>query len=452
MKRPTGMAGFTIVWLGQVISMIGTSLSGFALTIWAWQATGSATALAVAGICFMAPNIIFVPIAGALVDRWNRKLVMMLSDLAAVTVTIFLLVLNLAGVLQIWHLFIGNFITGTFQAFQWPAYSAAISLMIPKKQYSRAAGMMSFAEWGTGVFSPVLAGALIGIIGLSGILTIDIATFVIAISALLWITVPQPAQTEEGRKAQGSIWKESVYGFRYIWQRKPLLGLQLVFFFGNFFAVFAGTLATPMILARTGNNALLLGTVQSIGSIGGILGSLLMTAWGGPKLKVYGVVIGWFFTGLLGTTLVGLGQGIAIWGIGMFFHMFIGPIVNSSNQAIWQSKVAPDIQGRVFSARRLIAQVSIPIAPAIAGPLADYVMEPAMQTADAPLAPFFSFLTGVGPGTGMALVLIFVGLLIGLVAVVGLTNPLIRHVESLIPDHTQEVKAENREPQPSSAS
>lgn len=433
--RPGGMLGFTIVWFGQVISLIGSAMSGFAMTIWAWQLTGTATALALVGLFWVAPNILFSPIAGALVDRSNRKLVMMVSDLASGLITVIYMLMMSAGQLQIWHLYVGGFIAGTFQAFQWPAYSSAITMMIPKQQYGRATGMMSLAEWGSGVFSPVLAAALLAPIGVPGILTIDIITFVIAILALLWIEVPQPPVSEEGKAAKGNLWQESLYGFKFILARPSMLGLQLVFFFGNLMSTIGGTLISPMILSRTDNNALLLGSIESVGSIGGILGSLLITAWGGPKKKVMGVLLGWGLSGLLHFTAMGLGREGLLWAVGAFFGSFFGPIINSSNQAIWMSKVAPDIQGRVFSVRRLIAQITAPVGMALAGPLADQLFEPAMATSTSALGAPLGWLTGTGPGTGMSLILLLCGVFTVIAILVAYANPDIRNVETIIPDH-----------------
>src|SRR4030065_802558 len=222
-KRPTGMFGFSIVWFGQIISLLGTSMTGFAMTIWAYEKTNAATALAMVGFFFVAPMLIASPFAGAIVDRSNRKMMMMISDIASGIATIVLLSLYSSGHLEIWHLFITSAFQGVFQSFQWPAYSAAISTMIPKEQYGRANGMLSLADTASNIFAPILAGALLGIIGFSGILLIDIATFVIAIGALLLVHIPQPKITEEGRQAQGSIFKEALYGFRYILMRPPLL-------------------------------------------------------------------------------------------------------------------------------------------------------------------------------------------------------------------------------------
>jgi MFS family permease len=375
--------------------------------------------------------VLLSPVAGALVDRWNRKLVMMLSDLAAGLTTILILALYSLGRLEIWHLYVAGVFAGGFQAFQWPAYSAAITLLVPKQQYGRAQGLISLAESGAGILAPLAAGALIVSVGLPLILAIDIATFVFAIAALLAIHVPQPPVTEEGRAGRGSLLRESVYGFRFILARPSLLGLQLVFLMGNLMAALGNTLVAPMILAQTGNNAAVLGSVQSVGAAGGVLGALLLTAWGGPRRRIHGV--------LLGHVSIGLFQALRAFGLPFWYvSSALGsgtiPIVNGSNQAIWQAKVAPDVQGRVFSARRLIAQISGPLAILAAGPLADRVFEPAMRPGGA-LAGAFGRLVGTGPGTGMALLMLFSGLLVMLAGLVPYGLPAVRDAEQRLPDH-----------------
>lgn len=434
-KQPKGFTAFTLVWIGQVISLMGTAMSGFALTIWAWQFTGQATALALMGFFTFGPTVLFSPIAGALVDRWNKKIVMMLSDIASGLATIVILILYTSGDLQIWHMYVAGAFSGLFQAFQWPAYSAAISVMIPKEQYGRAAGMMSLAEWGSGIFAPVLAGSLIGLIGIGNILVIDIVTFVVAILLLLVIYIPPVPVSAEGQQSRGSLWKESGFGFRFILSRPSLLGLQMIFFFGNLMSALGGVLVAPMILAKTNDNAQMLGIVQSVGAAGGIAGSLLVSGWGGPKRRVQGVIFGWLLAGLLGQTTYGLNAGIVVWFIASFCFSFFGPIINSSNQAIWQSKVPPDLQGRVFSVRRMIAQITAPLAMLIAGPLADRVFEPVMRNSSSLLAQTFGGITGIGAGSGMALILLTTGLLTVAIAAVAYLVPHIRHVETLLPDH-----------------
>jgi DHA3 family macrolide efflux protein-like MFS transporter len=444
--QPKGMKAFVLVWIGQVISLMGSAMSGFALTIWAWKATNSATAMAIVGICNFLPGLLFSPIAGALVDRWNRKVVMILSDLTAGLTTVGILIIYAINPenLQIWHLCAAGVISGTFQAFQWPAYSAAISVLVPKKQYARSAGMMSLAEWGSGVFAPVLAGTLIGVIGLVGILFIDIVTFIFAIVMVLWISIPSPKVSPEGKESQGNLWQESLFGFKYIFTRRPLFFLQMVFFIGNLLASLGFTLFAPMILARTNDDAAFLGVIQAAGSIGGIAGSVLISTWGGPKKRIHGVILGWVGCGLLGMLIMGFSQSLLFWLIGSFFGAFFGPIINSSNQAIWQSKVPPDIQGKVFSVRRVIAQIVGPLGMAIAGPLADKVMEPAMSEGGA-LVPILGSIFGSGKGVGMSIIISVMGILTVIICLSAYLNPLVRNVEKIITDHDQltEEKKEN---------
>lgn len=202
-------------------------MTGFAVTIWVYEGTEKATALPLTGFFFITPLLLFSPLAGAIVDRYDRKLMMMVSDLAAGVTTIVVLLLHVAGHLEVWHLFVTNAINGAFQTFQWPAFSAAIPLMLPKEQYGRANGMMQLAGSGSQIFAPVLAGALLVPLGLTGILLLDIFTFVFAIGALLFVHVPHPEETAAGRQRRGSIWAESLYGFQYILERPSLFCLQL---------------------------------------------------------------------------------------------------------------------------------------------------------------------------------------------------------------------------------
>jgi hypothetical protein len=384
---------------------------------------------------YITPFLIVSPVAGAMVDRYNRKLMMMMSDLGAGLATIAILVLQASGLLEIWHLYVTAAFTGVFQAFQWPAYSAAISTMVSKEQYGRANGMMSLLEAGPGVVAPLLAGALLPIIGLTGIMAIDVATFVLAIAALMIVHVPRPKQTEAGKQAKGSLLKESVFGFRYIFARPSLLGLQLVFLFGNLMAGIGFTALAPMILLRTNNSEVHLGTVQSVGAIGGIVGGVLMSAWGGPKRRVHGVLMGHILLGLFAQSIMGLNYGLPVWIAGMVVSGLLIPVVNGSNQAIWQAKVAPDVQGRVFAARRLIAWITQPLSPIIAGPLADFVLEPQMRAGGGALPNTFGWLVGTGPGSGMALLLAFTGLFAASVGVIGYFAPAVREAESILPDH-----------------
>ncbi len=433
-SKPKGLRGFIIIWIGQVFSMVGSQMTHFAMGIWAWEKTGQATPLALVGFFSFTSLIVFSPIAGVLVDRWNRKWVMALSDIGAGLVTLGILILMLTGQLEIWHLYITGVIGGIFGAFQWPAYSAATTLLVAKKHYARTSGMISMAGSGVGIIAPILAGFLVPIIDFSGIIAIDLVTLVVALVFLMMVAVPEPDRKPRDRTS-GAFFRELVYGFRYLIERRSLLYLQLVFFFGNLFFSVGYTLLNPMILASTGGDAAILGSVQSAGAIGGLLGGSILTAWGGPKRKIHGVLLGWIFSGIFGLSLMGLGGSLPFWLAAHFLMMVATPMLNGSNQAIWQAKVAPKVQGRVFSVRRFVAQVTAPISMAVAGPLADRVFEPALSSTDTWLGKTLDPIFATGPGAGMSLMILISGILVVGVGIGAYRNRQIRHVETLIPDH-----------------
>ncbi len=451
-QRSTGMTAFTIIWIGQILSLLGTAVGQFGLRLWVFDASGGqATPMTLIGFFFFVPMVAFTPLVGVLVDRANRKLMMMLSDLAAALTTLFVLILFATGNLQVWHLYITAFVTGTFQGFQWPAYSAAITTMLDKKHYTRANAMLETAGNASGVFAPLIAGALIGPLGLymtrtfaslsqtaSGdtgllaLLALDLLSASFAIGALLFVHIPQPEQSSSGREAQGSFWHQAAYGLRYILARPSLLGLQLVFLAGNFCSSLGFSIWDPMILARTNSNAITFGSVQTAGAVGGIVGGVVVGAWGGFKRRVHGVLIGWALSGI-GIVAMGLSKSLVPWLVSAVGVMLFTPLVNGSNQAIWQAKVPPDIQGRVFATRRLIAWLVSPVAQLAAGPLADRVMEP-WFTSGTP-GTVLTALFGQGPGAGMGAQLALAGLLSVVVGLSGYLFSNVRNAETLLPDH-----------------
>ena len=234
-----------------------------------------------------------MPFAGVLVDRWNRKWTMALTDMTAGIASTGMLVLFLSDVLVIWHIYILVAFAGLFQAFQFPAFSAATTLMVKKKHYARASSMMMMAQSTSFILAPILAAILLGISDLSAILMVDVATFFIALGCLAIVPVPELEKEEEEEKATiRSVVKGTSFGFKFIYSNKGLLGLQLILFAFNVIATFAIVLLNPMILAKTDNNELLLGTILSTGAIGGVVGGALISVWGGAKVRVHGVFIG----------------------------------------------------------------------------------------------------------------------------------------------------------------
>jgi len=435
-KRPSGMTGLTIVLMGQAISILASNMTGFALSVWVFQQTSSATSLGIMTTAFTLPYLLIIPLAGVMVDRYNRKLMMMVSDLAAGLATLTILILSATGRLEIWHFYMVNIIIGLGNAFQWPAYSAAIATMVPKEQYGRANGMMSFVEAGPGVVAPLLAGALLPFIGLNGILFIDLGTFLLAIGALILVFVPQPRRSIDGEEARGSLLHEAAFGFQYIFKRPSLLGYVIMLFVCNLFLGFPNSVQVPMVLLRTGNDTLILGATETAGALSWVLGSVVMSAWGGPKRRMHGAIFGWIIYCLFGNILYGLGTGLGVWVPAILVAGMGSNIGVACSQAILQSKVSPDVQGRVFSARRMLTWLPDTFTPILGGLLADHIMEPSMLQGGW-AAQTFGWMVGTGPGSGMAVMMIVFGVMVIVTMTVGFLTYKIRNLEDILPDHDQ---------------
>jgi MFS family permease len=431
MAAPTlSFRTFLVVWAGQLVSLIGSGLTGFALAVWVYQETGSATKLSFVLMATMLPQLIVSPFAGALVDRWDRRWAMILSDAGAAVGTLVIAVLLLTDSLQLWHLYVALGFSSVFGAFQWPAYSAATTLLVSKAQYGRAAGMVQLAEAIGQVVSPVLAGLLLVTLGLGGVILIDVITFLFAVITLLVVRFPRPERSEAGTAGSGSLWAEARFGLRYILDRPGLRALLTYFSTINLLFGFVSVLFFPLVLSFASETAV--GAAFSLGAIGMVVGSLLMSAWGGPKRRINGVL--WFHLLVVaGVTIGGFRPSLALISVSVFIVFFGIPIGGGSSQAIWQAKVEPDVQGRVFAVRRVFAQAAIPIAYVLAGPLADNVFEPLLAEGGG-LADSVGRLIGTGPGRGVAFMFILVGVLGIFATFVAWAYRPLRNLEDDIPD------------------
>jgi DHA3 family macrolide efflux protein-like MFS transporter len=430
------MKTFLIIWGGQLVSLLGTGMTRFALLVWAWQQTGEATTLALLGFFSYGPYVLVSPLAGVVVDRLDRRRVMLFADLCAGLVTISLLLLFTARNLHIWHLYLAQSLSSVFEAFQIPAYSAATTMLVPKEQFTRISGMRSLAQSTSTVLAPIFAGALLALIDINGVLLIDIATFLIAAITLLLVRIPRPPVTTDDSETRGSKLKELSFGFRYILARRGLLGLLLIFAGMNLFAALTYFSILPaMILARTGSDELALATVQGALGIGGVVGGLLISIWGGPKRRVHACLMGAALSFLIGDFLLAVGRTVSIWMIAAFLAAVIIPFITSAERAIWQSKVAPDVQGRVFSTKGMLQMATLPIGYLLAGLLADQVFEPTMAVGGR-LSDVFDWLVGTGPGAGMGLMFVCTSILGMTMSLSGYLFRSVRNVELDLPDHT----------------
>jgi len=427
-----GLRAFLIIWIGQLVSLVGSQLTGFALGVWVYDETGSVMLLAFTQIAMQAPYVVFSPLAGVLADRWNRHTAMIVSDIGAGLAVFAAGALYLTGNLQVWMVIPINFLMSTFHTLMWPAYTASITLLVPKEQYGRANGFVQLGEALTQIAGPALAGVLYVSIRLGNMAMIDFATYLVAVTLMiLFVRIPRPQQTEDGHQAKGSVWKEMRFGWDYILARKNLLALLMFFLAINFVTGVMQPLFIPMMLDNW--KADTLGYVSTIMGVGMLAGTLVMSAWGGGKRKIY-TLLGSGLIGSLFLTAVGLRASLPLLAVCGFGFMFTMPLLNASSQAIWQSKVAADVQGRVFAVRRTIAFSSGIVAPLLAAPLADYVFKPGMAEGGA-LAAVLGPIVGVGANHGIGVLISTLGFLMTIVCVLAFFNRYIRNVEIDLPDH-----------------
>ncbi|MEO1348166.1 MAG: MFS transporter [Cyanobacteria bacterium J06635_15] len=409
------MRTFTLIWFGQLVSTIGSYMSEFALILWAWELTGSATAIALVGFFSQLPRIPITLIAGVIVDRFNRKQLMMLGDSIAALSTVGIGILYLSGALQIWHLYLAAGLMGSFGQIQSLAYQTSISLLVPPHQLTRSNSMNSAVHYSAVILGPAIAGTLYPVIGLLGILLIDLATFGVAIALLINLSIPQP-QAQPETKLE-TLFAQLTFGFRYVWQQPNLRVLLLVTATFWFFHDLGGAVYDPMILARTNGSARVLASAGAAAGIGGITGAIALSAWGGPKRRVVGMLAGFIGAGL-SKTVFGLGRSPQVWIPAQLCSSLNFPLLGSSETALWMNHIAPEIQGRVFASNALVVQSVSAIAALLAGPLADRWFEPTMSPGSS-LSKLFGPAFGTGPGIGMALLYVLCALSMTFVGISG---------------------------------
>ena len=427
---PQGIRTFLIIWIGQLISMLGSGLTSFALGVWIFDQTGEATPFALTVLFGNLPRVLLLPVAGSLADRWNRRWVMILSDVGNAVVTIGVFVMLLFGNLQFWHIYLIVTLGSIFSAFQEPAYTASITMLIPKKDLSRANGMLQMGQALEMVLTPVIAGVLFVAIGLSGILMIDFITFLFAVGTLLVIRIPQPELLEHKEK-KSSVWSDALFGWSYLKARPGLFGLLWYYAMVNFLLNWSGVLTGPMILSRF--SASTLGMIQMFVGLGALTGGILSSVWAGPTRRIT-AVIGFIALALVGMVIAGLRPSPVTIGAGLFWLMVFIPMASASSQAVFQSKVAPDVQGRVFSIRSMISRSVMPISFLLAGPLADRVFGPLLDTNGAWADTFLGAFLGTGAGRGIGFMFVASALVGILVSTLAYTNPRIRNIEDELPD------------------
>lgn len=421
---------FLIVWVGQLVSLIGSSLTWFGLSIWVFLETGSVTQLSMMLLAATLPRILLSPIAGAYVDRWNRRWVMLGSDAIAGLGTLVIVLAFWTDTISIGVLVVVGAFSSAAQAFQWPAYQAATTLLVPKERYSQASGMVQMAEAAGQLVAPFLGGVLIAFGGVATLLAIDVATFVFAVFTLAIVRFPKPPRSAEGEAAKGTIWQETLFGFRYVWRRHGLFALLAFFALLNLTFGLISPIIIAYLLSFTSEAAM--GTIFSLGATGMLVGSIVASAVKITKHRVLGIMGASIVLGAM-LIVIGLSQWMVVLVGSMWVGMFVVPIATAMSQSIWMSKVEPDVQGRVFGVRSMIAQGTQPLALAIAGPLADLVFVPLM-TGDSGLGEWLQGWIGTGEVSAYAAMFMAIGVYTIVMVVLAYLYPPLRNLETEIPD------------------
>jgi DHA3 family macrolide efflux protein-like MFS transporter len=365
-------APFFTIWGGQAASLLGSALVQFGLVWWLTQTTGSATVLATATLVAMLPAVFIGPLAGVLVDRWNRRIVMIVADGLIALATLGLAYLFAVGAAQVWHIYLIMFFRALGGGFHWPAMEASTSLMVPEEHLSRVAGLNQTLNGILNIVAPPVGALLLSVLPMQGILAIDVGTAVLAITPLFFIPIPQPER--RGEAGAFSLVKDLREGLQYVWGWPGLMGLLIMATVLNFLLTPAFSLMPILVTEHFGGEAIHLGWLDSAFGVGVVAGGLILSAWGGFRRRMVTSLTGIIGIGI-GTLLIGLTPATAFWFalIGSIFVGLMQPIANGPLMAIIQARVEPEMQGRVFTLLRSVATAMSPLGMAIAGPVADWL-------------------------------------------------------------------------------
>lgn len=421
------MRAFSVIWIGQLVSGLGSGLTGFALPVWIYEKTGSAEAFGLLFFAATVPNVLLSPFAGALVDRWDRKKVLIVSDAVAALMSLVIAALVFTDSFAVWHLFVISLIGSAVGAFADPAFSATVGLMVPRQHFTRAAGMLHTSSAVNGILTPLLAGVLVSTVGLGGILIFDFATFLVGVGTLAAVRIPNPPPSNQPRRP---LLREAHDGWAFVSARRGLLLLMLYFPLVNLLTGTVNPLFSPLVLSFA--TPAELGLAVSLSSVGMLLGGVLLSTWGGPEGKVRGLLVGQML-GAVCLAFIGLRPSMPLVAGALFFSMLFAPTAGSCSQAIWLSKTPPEMMGRVLAIRRMLAFSTMPVGALLCGPLAERVFNPLLAPGGA-LAGSVGRVVGVGPGRGIGLMYLLVSTLMIAITALLYANPRVRRLEDEIPD------------------
>lgn len=427
-KTENKMYNFMIFFISQTVSELGTSMTGFATVIWMYSNSGQVMSSSLLAICNTVPYLIVSLLGGVVVDKMNKKKIMLICDSIAAAGSVMLLGCYILGYLQLWVLCLVNIINGFMNAFQNPASQVAVTLLVEQKDYARIGGIQSTMGALVGIFQPILATTILNVLGLQWILIVDLCTFVFAFLVLLFVVQIPDEIAYDSQSSFSEIWNGLKEGIDFISGNRPILMLLIMYCILEFIgAISFDGMFTPLLLARTNNNETIVGIVSSFMAIGCIVASVILSMMEQPKKKLPIMYFGSYMC-LIGITLFGMGRSLVWWCIVVFIGCFGSPIYHTYQTIIIREKVDASMQGRVFSLQGMITQALTPLGFLGGGMLADYIFEPLMKKMFLG-KNIITFFVGRQNGSGIGLIFVIAGL-VGIAALTILKcNPAIKELE-----------------------
>lgn len=400
------LRSFLILWITQSLSTLGSTMTTFALVIWSYQQHGSALTTSLLTICSYAPYVLLSIFAGALSDRWNKKVTLLISDSFAALCSISVLFLLSTGKLEIWHLYLINTLNGLMNTVQQPASDVAISLLVPAQHYQKVSGLRSFSSSLVTILTPVIATALLAFTSIRAVILFDLITFATAFMSLLCF-IKIPKFTNQGKANRETILQSALSGLQYLKNNRGILDLILFLAVINFTASIYNAALPAMILSRASGGEFALGMVNTATGVASLLGSVMVTLLPPPKSRVKVIFNSLLFSMSTENFILAFGQSIPIWCLGAIFGWLFIPIMSANMDVLFRTKIPIEMQGRVYSVRNTLQFFTIPLGYLCGGFLVDKVFEPFM--AEKSITSLWAVLFGEGKGSGAALLFFVIG-------------------------------------------
>ena len=392
------MRGFLLLWGSQLISGLGSAMTGYALVIWSYTQKGSALVTAMLMVCTYAPYVLFSIFAGALSDRWDKKKILLTCDALAALCTLTVLILLKIQQLRIWHLYVVNAVSGLMNTIQQPASEVAVTAILPKKYYQKVGSLRYLSNSVSSILTPILATAVLGLAGMDALIAIDLCSFAAAFVVLLFF-IPIP-NTAANRPKGERLLQSAAVGIRWLQKNPGIFHLMLFLAAINLVASMYQAAFPAMVLSKPNGGETAMGAVNAVIGLTTLVGSILASVLKPPKSRVRAIWLCLMLSMSTENLILALGRSTPVWCLGAFLGWIAIPLMSTNLEAIFRLTIPAEIQGRVFAARNTFQFFTIPVGYFLGGLLVDWVFEPFMETQNT--GGMFTVLFGIGKGSGAA--------------------------------------------------